>query len=123
MDALQATGRLGKYAPDSAHEFTGNAHFFLHQYDKAIAAYELILDPPSWIHAYLAACFAISGDLESAAKKKAAWERSLRHEYGEQVETAWAMNFIVTDIEFHKRPEDIDLLLNGFRKAGLVDQD
>ena len=119
LEAFQASARLGLFQLDWAHEFTGNAHFFQHRFGEAIAAYERIVDPPSWIYAYLAASYAHDGDDEAAAQQAKAFERSLIQEHGEQADVAHFMNEQVLDIKLYKRPEDQQLMIGGFRKAGL----
>ena len=121
LEAFQASSQLGLFQLDWAHEFTGNAHFFQHRFSDAIAAYERIVDPPSWIYAYLAACCAHDGDDEAAGRQVAAYQRSLIPEHGEQADLAHYMNEQVLDMNLYKRPEDTQLMIEGFRKAGLLE--
>ena len=66
IEMLTTTTRLDPFQPDWAHEFLGEAYFFKHLFREAIAALERIVDPPSWIHTYLAASYSMNGDDESA---------------------------------------------------------
>ena len=120
IEALTTTIRLDPFQPDWAHEYIGGAHFFQHRFREAIAAYERIVDPPSWIHAYLAASYAMNGDNETAGEQVRAHVRALSHEYGEQADIAHSMDLLVKDIMLYKRPEDRQLMVDGFRKAGLL---
>ncbi|MFP6742104.1 MAG: tetratricopeptide repeat protein, partial [Alphaproteobacteria bacterium] len=121
LKAFQASARLGLYQVDWAHEFTGNAHFFQRRFGEAITAYQRIVDPPSWIYSYLAASYAHDGDDEAAARQAEAYERSLIQEHGEQADVAHFVNEQVLDMNLYKRPEDSQLMIDGFRKAGLID--
>ena len=38
----------------------------------------------------------------------------------DEIDAAQCMDFLVSDIGVYKRPECIDYLLGGFRKAGLL---
>ena len=119
IEVLTTTIRLDPYQPDWAYEFLGQSYFFKHLFRDAIAAFERIVEPPSWIHAYLAANYAMNGDDEAAAEQTKALERSLSHEYGEQADVAHFIEETVKDIMHYKRPEDRRLMIDGFRKAGL----
>ncbi len=119
IELLTETIRLDPFQPDWAHEHTGVAHFCQHRFGEAIAAFERIVDPPSWIHAYLAASYAMNGDDQAAAERAKAYVRSLSHEFGEQADLAHSMDLLVKDIMFYKRPEDRELMIDGWRKAGL----
>ncbi len=119
IDVLTTTIRRDPFQPDWAHEFLGQAHFFKHLFREAITAFERIVEPPSWIHAYLAASYAMNGDDEAAVEQAEAYARSLSHEYGEQADVAGSTDMLVKDIMLYKRPEDRRLMIDGFRKAGL----
>jgi adenylate cyclase len=119
IEMLTTTIRLDPFQPDWAHEFLGQAYFFKHLFRDAITAFERIVDPPSWVHAYLAASIANDGDDEAAAEQAEAFARSLSHEYGEQAGVVHYSDFFVKDIMLYKRPEDRRLMVDGFRKAGL----
>ncbi len=119
LEAFRASSRLGLFQLDWAHEFTGMAQFFQHRFGEAIDSFERIVDPPSWIHSYLAASYAMNGDDQSAAKQVEALVRSLSHEMGDQVDLAHEVDLLVKDIMVYKRPEDRQLMIDGYRKAGL----
>jgi TolB-like protein len=119
LEVLQASSRLGLFQLDWAHEFTGQAYYFQHRFGEAVAAFERIVDPPSWIHAFLAASFANDGNDESATEQVAALARSLSREHGKQGDVADAIELFVKDIKLYKRPEDRQFMIDGFRKAGL----
>ena len=119
VDVLTAAIRLDPFQPDWAHEFLGQAYFFKHLFRDAITAFEGIVEPPSWIHTYLAASYAMNGDDEAAAEQATALVRSLSHEFGEQADVADSVDLLVKDIMLYKRPEDRRLMVDGFRKAGL----
>jgi tetratricopeptide (TPR) repeat protein len=119
IEMLTTTIRLDPFQPDWAHEFLGEAHFFQHRFREAIAVYERIVDPPSWIIAYLAASYSMNGDDESALEQAKAFARSLSHEYGEQADVADHMGELTKNLTVYKRPEDRRLMIDGYRKAGL----
>jgi len=119
IEMLTTTIRLDPFQPDWAHEFLGEAHFFQHRFREAIAVYERIVDPPSWIIAYLAASYAMNGDDETAAKQAKAFVRSLSREFGEQADVAQFIDESVKNFMLYKRPEDRELMIDGYRKAGL----
>ena len=119
VEGLTTTIRLDPFQPDWAHEFLGQAYFFKHLFREAIAEFERIVDPPSWIIAYLAASYAMNGDDEAAAEQANAYVRSLSHEFGEQADVAHSVDLMVKDIMLYKRPEDRRLMIDGYRKAGL----
>ncbi len=119
IEALTAAIRLDPFQPVWTHEFLGEAYFFKHLFREAITEFERIVDPPSWIHAYLAASYANDGDDETAAEQAKAFVRSLSHEYGEQADVTHSMDIMIKDFGVYKRPEDRRLMIDGFRKAGL----
>jgi adenylate cyclase len=119
LEVFQASSRLGLFQLAWADEFTGQAYFFQHRFGEAVAAFERIVDPPSWIHAFLAASFANDGNGKSATEQVDALVRSLSREHGKQGDVAHAMEMFVKDIMLYKRPEDRQLMIDGFRKAGL----
>jgi tetratricopeptide (TPR) repeat protein len=118
---LTATIRLDSFQPVWAYEFFGQAYFFKHLFPEAIAAYERIVDPPSWIHTYLAAGLAMNGNDEAATEQVEAFGRSVSREYGKAADIPYATEFFVEDIMLYKRPEDRQLMIGGFRKAGLIE--
>ena len=119
IEVLTATIRLDPFQGGWAHEFLGQAYFFQHRFGEAIAAFERIVDPPSWIHPYLAASFAYDGNDESATEQVEAFARSLAREYRTQADTTHGSDFFVRDLMLYKRPEDRELMIDGYRKAGL----
>ena len=93
IEVLTAAIRLDPFQPVWTHEFLGQAYFFQHRFGEAIAAFERIVDPPSWIHPYLAASFAYDGNDESATEQVEAFARSLAREYRTQADTTPWLGF------------------------------
>lgn len=51
-----------------------------------------------------------------------AFTRSLRREYGDDAPAiTYASTFFIEDIMVYKRPEDRQLMIDGSRKAGLIE--
>ena len=87
----------------------GVAHFIARRYDEAIAALSARRTCPYPVHAYLAACYALTDRIERAG------------EYAAEV-LRLAPDFSLTRFaakEPFKRPADREHLLDGLRKAGL----
>jgi adenylate cyclase len=111
--------RLDPFQPDWAREFLGMAYLLKHHYREAIAEFGRIVDPPSWICAFIAASHALLGESDTASKHVAAYQRILRAEHNGQVSPEENAVQMRMDIENYKKPEDRSLQIDGFRKAGL----
>ena len=116
---LNLAVRLDPFQPDWALEFLGMAHLLKHRYHEAIAEFSRIVDPPSWICAFMAACHALLGELEAASKQTAAYHRILKAEHDGQVSAEENAVQMRMDFANYKQPEDQSLQIEGFRKAGL----
>jgi hypothetical protein len=86
----------------------GIIHFTARRFDQAIAAFERSTKP-LWIKVYLAACWALLGDISRSENYKST-VLALAPEFS-------ARNFLKR--ETLKRNEDRELLYDGMIKAGL----
>jgi len=87
----------------------GVAHFVAFRYDEALAAFRRSSSTPVWVHAYQAACCALSGQMDRA------------HDHGAEVlhrTPDFSLTCLATK-ELFKRPEDTQRLIEGMRAAGL----
>ena len=110
---------LDPFQPDWALEFLGMAHFLKHQYGEAISDFRRIVDPPSWICAFTAACHALLGEGDAAGEQLAAYHRILNVEHGGRVSADENAIQMRVDILTYKRQEDQNLQFDGLRKAGI----
>ncbi len=111
--------RLDPFQPDWALEFLGMAHFLKHQYDEAIANFGRIVDPPSWICAFIAACHALRDEADAASEQLTAYHRILNVEHSGRVSAEDNAIQMRVDISTYKNQEDQNLQIDGFRRAGI----
>jgi TolB-like protein len=97
------------FAPKWYWAQVGRAHFVTHQYAEAIAAFTRVPSTSVWGLAYLAACYALTGDNERS-KYYAAEVLRLMPEFSIQ-------RYVPK--ELFKLPSDRKHLADGLRKAGL----
>jgi TolB-like protein/Tfp pilus assembly protein PilF len=97
------------FAPKWYWAQVGRAHFVTHQYAEAIAAFTRVPSTSVWGLAYLAACYALTGDNERS-KYYAAEVLRLMPEFSIQ-------RYVPK--ELFKLPSDRKHLAGGLRKAGL----
>jgi adenylate cyclase len=116
---LNLAVRLDPFQPDWAWEFLGMAFLLKHRYGEAIVEFGRIVEPPSWICAFIAACHALLGEFGAASQQVAAYHRVLRTEHNGKVSAEENAVQMRMDIENYKHPEDQSLQIEGFRKAGL----
>ncbi len=116
---LEKAIRLDPLQPTWAFEFLGEAHYLEHRFDDAIEAYERIADPPHWICTYLAASYAMNGNDAAAQEQVKMYARVIEREFEGQMTTEQTMESSLRDLALYKRTEDTQLLIDGFRKAGL----
>ena len=119
IPGLTLAVRLDPFRPDWALEGLGMAHFLKHRFREAIAEFGRILDPPSWICAFIASCHALLGELDAAKEAVTAYQRILKMEHNGQVSAEENAVQMRMDIASYKEPADQSLQIEGFRKAGL----
>ncbi|MGH6930440.1 MAG: tetratricopeptide repeat protein, partial [Dongiaceae bacterium] len=111
--------RLDPFQPDWALEFLGIALFLKHQYDGAIREFGRIVDPPSWICAFIAASHALLGEADAASEQLAAYLRILKMEHDGRVTAEENAVQMRMDISTFKNPADQNLQMDGLRRAGI----
>ena len=111
--------RLDPFQPDWALEFLGTAHLLKHRYREAISEFGRIVDPPSWICAYIAACHALLNEANVASEQLAAYHRVLKAEHGGRVSAEENALQMRMDIATYKDQEDQNLQISGMRGAGI----
>jgi adenylate cyclase len=119
IPGLTLAVRLDPFRPDWALEGLGMAHFLKHRFREAIAEFGRILDPPSWICAFIASCHALLGEHDAAKEAVTAYHRILNMEHNGQVNAEENAVQMRMDIVSYKEPADQSLQIEGFRKAGL----
>ena len=97
------------FAPKWYWGSVGNAHFAMHQYDDAIVAFARSPATRIWGPAYLAACYALTGDID-LSKHQAAEVLRLMPEF--------SISRYVPK-ELYRLSSDREHLADGLRKAGL----
>ncbi len=119
LEWLSKALRLDPFQGEWVYEFLGIAHYFMHRFTDAIAAFERIVEPPSWICALFAAAFAMNGDDAAAKDQVRVYARTIEREYESRLTVEQAMKLTTELYQVFKRPEDRRLAVDGFRKAGL----
>jgi adenylate cyclase len=103
--------RLDPHHPSWYWTVLGAAHFTARRYAEAVVAIRHRPNLPFWCQAYLAACYAKLGEIE-AMRAAASEVIHLRTDFSL---TAFASH------ESYKLAADFDHLLDGLRKAGLLE--
>ncbi len=104
--------RQNPFFPEGCLAGIGIAHYVLEEYENALTMFKMVQEPArtAWDHAFMAACYAQldrAGDAKSAAERAAAlWDGIKTHD--------WPRNWPF------QRQSDLDHLLEGLRKAGLI---
>jgi adenylate cyclase len=111
--------RLDPFQPDWALEFLGTAHLLNHRYREAISEFGRIVDPPSWICAYIAACHALLNEANVASEQLAAYHRVLKAEHSGRISAEENALQMRMDIATYKDQEDQNLQIDGMRRAGI----
>jgi adenylate cyclase len=116
IEILQAYMRLDPFHTPLATFFLGMAHFMLEEYPQALESLRYyhwrVTNPPTLMHAALAAAYAQSGLLEEAREAAAAVLRRNPN-----------LSLVAKErtLVAFKRPEDEKLFFDALRKAGLPD--
>ena len=100
------------------------AHYLARRFEDAVTSLRRIRTLSSWGHAYLAACQAQLGRLDEAHAEIAAYLRDAdlladASSPGETVRIDKLIGPLIADLRTHKNPADLELWLDGLRKAGL----
>ncbi|MBT5432449.1 MAG: hypothetical protein P8Q36_14280 [Alphaproteobacteria bacterium] len=111
--------QLDPHIGDWTHEFLGQTYYFSHRFEEAVSVFERIIEPPSWVCGYHAASCAMSGDDSAARELVNAYVRLVHDESNGQDGPEEQMGADLEDISRYKRPEDLELMVAGYRKAGL----
>jgi hypothetical protein len=82
------------------------AHLLKHHYREAIAEFGRIVDPPSSICAFIAACHALLGEFDAASEQVAAYHRILKAKHNGHVSAEENAVQMRMDIGNFKEPED-----------------
>ena len=109
---VEKATRLNPIYPFFYPHYIGLSHFAMRGYDQAAIALERSIEINSdvlWPHLFLAACYSHLGD-SPAARSQVAEVRRINPE----ISIAWLLTFMP-----YKRSGDLELLVEGLRKAGL----
>ena len=113
---LNLAVRLDPFQPDWAQEFLGMAYLLKHRYRDAISEFGRIVDPPSWICAFIAACHALLEEADAASEQLAAYHRILSVEHSGRVSAEENAIQMRRDIATYKNQNDQNLQTDGFRR-------
>jgi tetratricopeptide (TPR) repeat protein len=101
----------------------GIALYLSGRYDEAVAAFKTVRARVSHLHAWLAASYAQKGKHDDAQQSVATFEKIVQSDMpmaSERTSRDWSL-FFAERFPF-ERPSDLDHLLDGLRKAGLLGQ-
>jgi len=124
IEWLERAMRRNPFCPDLYYEALSMAHYLAHQFENGIASSRRIRKLSSWGRAYLAACLAQLGRLDAARAEISEYTREAGRtadmgEPGNAVRLETHIAALVADLRSHKNPSDVELWLDGLRKAGL----
>jgi adenylate cyclase len=108
LEQMKKTMRLNPIYPDWYLWDLGWVYYFMHRYEESLAAMKQMKEVPYKAHRTFAAIYAQLGRIEEAKAEAAEY---LKHDpdYTMAVDKDWP----------YKNSEDLELLLDGYRKAGL----
>lgn len=110
LEYLRQAKRIDPYFDPSWYwPMVGLAHFVAGKYDEAISALNRSPNMPLWVHAYLAACYALGGEMDTAHRHAAEVMR---------IQPVFNARRYAEKDSF-QRAEDRQRLIDGLRKAGL----
>ncbi len=119
VDWVEKAMRLDPFHPDWMFELLAFALYSSRRYEEAIAALKKMKEPPYWVHAKVAACYAQLEQPDVARGALAALEEAVERERREGNPGA-SIELAIRDTQtYFKHQDDRDHWLEGFRKAGL----
>jgi TolB-like protein len=120
LPLVEQAMRQNPFAPGYYLWIYGMGLYSTGRYAEALAAFREMKDPPTVIHAKVAATLARLGRMDEAAREMAAFLRLAESEHasypGEDA-AAWR-NYFSQSLQF-RNPADLDRWMEGFRLAGL----
>ena len=119
VEWIEKAMRLDPFHPDWMFDVLAFALYSSRRYEEAIAAVKKMKEPPYWVHAKMAACYAQLEQPDVARGALAALEEAIERERrdgnpGASIEVA-----IRRTQTYYKSQDDRDHWLEGFRKAGI----
>ena len=119
VEWIEKAMRLDPFHPDWMFDVLAFALYSSRRYEEAIAAVKKMKEPPYWVHAKMAACYAQLEQPDVARGALAALEEAIERERrdgnpGASIEVA-----IRRTQTYYKSRDDRDHWLEGYRKAGI----
>jgi len=119
VEWIEKAMRLDPFHPDWMFDVLAFALYSSRRYEEAIAAVKKMKEPPYWVHAKMAACYAQLEQPDVARGALAALEEAIERERrdgnpGASIEVA-----IRRTQTYYKSRDDRDHWLEGYRKAGM----
>jgi adenylate cyclase len=110
LDRLDQRESVDPYPPNWHHETRGQALYGLGRFSEAVDSFHRMTVTNPWNHGLLAACYGQLGELDQARKHLEAYQK--------EVPEASLRTFAKNE-KYFQHPEDLELWLEGLRKAGL----
>ena len=110
------------FLPDSCLHGMGFSEYFAQRYEKAIKTFARLSEPGADVQACIAACFAQLGRIEDAATAAAKFHDGTKAELSNQGWDAKGWQEYWTSQFTFKNPEQLSHLIDGLRKAGLIEK-
>ena len=110
------------FLPDNCLHGMGFSEYFAERYENAIKTFARISEPGSDVQACIAACFAQLGRDEDARTAAAMFHDRIKSEFENQSWDAEGWNEYWTNLFTFKNPDQLDHLIDGLGKAGLIEQ-
>ncbi len=110
--------RLDPFHPDWMFDSLSFALYSSRRYEEAIAALKKMKEPPYWVPAKVAACYAQLEQPDVARGALAAFEKAVERERREGNLEASIEAVIWRLQTYYKNQDDRDHWLEGYRKAG-----
>ncbi len=121
---LREALRLNPYQRDHYMEDLGFALYSARRYEEAAEAFNSIDKRPHWIHALVAACYAMLGrlaDAQSEARLLMPWPAPWDKDPVERdAEFPQVPKALIAYVRCYRNPEDFANWIDGFRKAGVL---
>jgi adenylate cyclase len=111
---LESALRRDPFHSELLFDTLGGIYWIGGRYQEAISAYEKLTSIPYWVHGHMAACYASLGQIEESKVHAQAYMEMLPEGYSAEEEIGWYQD-IIRDESARKS------LVEGFRKAGLID--
>ena len=111
LDLVEQWERFEPFPPNWHWELRGFTLYGLERYEEAASAFERMGTLHPWTHGYLAACYGQIGRMEKA---RAHWSKVI-------AATPDALAEIKASAKLFKHQADADRLLEGLRKAELIE--